>query len=185
MSESGSSDKDDESSAEDQPLPLPEVSDADEVLEAEDQPSAETSLTAISINQRINQIQLLIPSLVEAVGDLADRHKDLAVTIVDDIIGKGKHREEIETAVVKGNSRRADRAQILSWIIAAMALVFGFVLLMTDRSAAGIVFLVGAIGPLVGVNIFGRISSKRERLEKMAMALAPAVGEPPPTDENR
>ncbi|WP_419837022.1 hypothetical protein [Candidatus Poriferisodalis sp.] len=56
---------------------------------------------------------------------------------------------------------------------------------MTDRSAAGIVFLVGAIGPLVGVNIFGRISSKRERLEKTAMALAPAVGEPSPTDENR
>ena len=56
---------------------------------------------------------------------------------------------------------------------------------MSDRNADAIVSLGGAVGPLVGVNIFGRISTKRERLEKMAMASVPAVGDPCPTDESR
>lgn len=174
---------DSESSTGDEDEAPPELSQAGLGREPETEPSVEASLTAISINQRVNQVQLLIPSLVQAVGDLADRHPDIAHKIVDDIIDKGQHRQAIEKIVVRGDDRRSDRAQVLAWVFAVLALLCGFVLMMTDRSTYGLILVATAVAPLVGVNIIGRISARRERLEKLALSLAPSMGESRDVDQ--
>ena len=125
------------------------------------------SLTSVSIKQ---QIQWLMPSLVEMLGSLADRHKDLAVTITNDIVERRQHREKIEAKVIDGDNRRADRGQYLSWMFAVLALVFGFVLLLTDRSAWGLVLVTTAVVPLLSVNLIGRVAAARERTQKMQLA---------------
>lgn len=125
------------------------------------------SLTSVSIKQ---QVQWLMPSLIELLGNLADRHKDLAVTITDDIVERRQHREKIEEKVIDGDNRRADRGQYLSWAFAVLALVFGFVLLLTDRSAWGLVLVITAVVPLLGVNLISRLAAARERARKMQLA---------------
>ncbi len=134
------------------------------------------SLTAVSINQ---QVQWLMPSLVELIGNLADTHKDLAVTITNDVVERRKHREKIEEKVIDGDSRRADRGQMLSWAFAVLALVFGFVLLLSDRSAWGLVLVVTAVVPLLGVNLIGRVAAARERAQKMQIARQQQADEAP------
>ena len=48
--------------------------------------------------------------MIQVIGDVADRHPEIAHKIVDDIIDKGQHRQEIERVVVRGNDRRTDRS---------------------------------------------------------------------------
>lgn len=125
------------------------------------------SLTSVSVKQYFRG---LMPSLIELVGNLADRHKDLAITITNDIVERRQHRERIEDKVIDGDNRRADRGQYLSWVFAVLALVFGFVLLLADRSAWGLVLVVTAVVPLLGVNFIGRVRAGRERAQKMQLA---------------
>ena len=49
----------------------------------------------VSIKQSFHQIQVLFPSLIDAVERLADKHPDIAHKIVDDIIHRGGHRPQL------------------------------------------------------------------------------------------
>lgn len=128
-------------------------------------------LISVSIKQ---QVQLLMPSVIELLGDLADRHKDLAVIITNDVVERRQHRERMDTEVINGNNRRADRGQYLSWVFALLALVFGFVLLLTDRSAWGLVLVITAVVPLLSVNFLSRMAKTRERTRKTQLAGRPS-----------
>lgn len=149
----------------------PSVDDTDDTLPEVPEPDSgsEPSLTAISIRQSVRQVQYFIPSIIEVIGNVADRHPQLAHKIVDDIIDKGQHRQKIELLVVEGDNRRADRGQLIAGGIAVLALLIGFVLIMSDHSAVGIAVLVTAIVPLVGTNLYSRYAAKRERLAKMSL----------------
>ncbi len=67
---------------------------------------------------------------------------------------------------------------------AVLALVCGFVLIMTDRSPYGIAVIVTAVAPLVGVNLIGRYVAQRERPQKMTLPAIQDVNEPPEPDES-
>lgn len=153
---------------------LPDTVNEDTTSEGEESPETPTdirnisaSLTSVSITQ---QVQSLMPSLVELIGELADKHKDLAIIITNDIVERRKHREKIEERVIDGDNRRADRGQFISWVFAMLALAFGFVLILTDRSTWGLVLVVTAVVPLMGVNLIGRVAAARERSQKMQIA---------------
>ena len=163
-------------------LPAPVTPDPSESAAANPEVGQETSLTAISISQSIRQVQLFVPSMIQIIGDVADRHPDIAHKIVDDIIDKGQHRQEIERVVVRGNDRRADRGQLLAWVFAVLALTCGFVLIMTDRSSYGIAVVVTAVAPLVGVNLIGRYVAQRERRKKMTLPAIQDADVPPESD---
>jgi len=149
-------------------------SDRPDHLPARGQPpgtdEGETHVRDISIQQSIHQIQLLLPSLVEAVGRLAENQPELAHKILDDVIAQGEHRQGLEEVVVRGDDRRSTRAQVLSWIFAMTALVGSLVLIRAGQSAAGIVIVVTALAPLVGVNVLGRRAAQRERAAKSELA---------------
>ena len=68
---------------------------------------------------------------------------------------------------------------MLSWAFAVLALVFGFVLLLSDRSAWGLVLVVTAVVPLLGVNLIGRVAAARERAQKMQIARQQQADEAP------
>ncbi len=153
---------------------LPETSDPSEPdfvpgLDREVESSA-SEVRELSIQHSIHQIQLLFPSLIDAIESLADKHPDIANKIVDDIIRQGEHRQTLEAVVVRGDNRRSTIAQILAWIFAMAALIGSIVLMNSDQSTAGIVVVVVALAPLVGVNIIGSRSARRERVEKARIA---------------
>ena len=105
-------------------------------------------------------MQLFVPSMIQVIGDVADRHPDIAHKIVDDIIDKGQHRQEIERVVVRGNDRR------------------------TDRSSYGIAVIATAVAPLVGVNLIGRYVAQRERRQKMTLPAIQDADVPPESGDS-
>ncbi len=135
-----------------------------------DEGEGETSLRDISIQQSFHQIQLLFPSLVDAMARLAEHQPELAHKIVDDVISQGEHRQTLEEVVIRGDDRRATRAQALSWIFAMTALIGSLILINSGHSTAGIVIVVTALAPLVGVNVLGRRAAQRERVAKSNLA---------------
>ena len=74
---------------------------------------ADRKVRDVSIQQSFHQIQLLFPSLIDAVGRLADKHPDIANKFVDDVIKQGEHRQTLEEVVVRGDNQRSTLAQIL------------------------------------------------------------------------
>ena len=141
-------------------LPMPVTPEPSESAAANPKGENETSLTAISISQSIRQVQLFVPSMIQVIGDVADRHPDIAHKIVDDIIDKGQHRQEIERVVVRGNDRR------------------------TDRSSYGIAVIATAVAPLVGVNLIGRYVAQRERRQKMTLPAVQDADVPPESGDS-
>lgn len=138
--------------------------------------SSTPELRELSMQQSVHQIQLLFPSLFDAVERLADKHPEIADKIVNDIIQQGKHRQKLEEVVIRGDNRRSTLAQILAWIFAMTALIGSIILMNSDQSTAGIVVVVVALAPLVGVNIIGSRSARKERIEKARIAREPGEG---------
>ena len=131
---------------------------------------ADRKVGDISVQQSFHQIQLLFPSLLDAVGRLADKHPDIANKFVDDVIKQGEHRQMLEDVVVRGDNQRSTLAQILAWMFAMTALIGSIILIDAGQSAAGIVIVVVALAPLVGVNIVGSRAARKERVEKARIA---------------
>ncbi len=71
--------------------------------------------TEVSITRLYQQIDVQLPSLLGSVQELADRHPDLAFKVLDDITRQGEHRRILEEAVVRGDDKRASRAQVMTW----------------------------------------------------------------------
>ena len=90
--------------------------DAKPPSRSDDVESQSAEVRDISIQQSFHQhVQLLFPSLIDAVEKLADSHPDIAHKIVDDVIRQGEHRQQLEDVVIKGDDRRSTLAQVLSW----------------------------------------------------------------------
>lgn len=135
----------------------------------------------ISIRQsfhQTHQIQLLFPSLIEAIGRVADDHPELAHKIFDDVIKRGDHRQKMEEVVIRGNDRRESRAQLLAWVLAMVALVGAIMLIALERSALGIALVIFTLAPLAGINLIGSRSARQERAEKARIA-RPMTGTEP------
>ena len=136
-----------------------------------DTESQSAEVRDISIQQSFHQhVQLLFPSLIDAIGGLADSHPEIAHKIVDDVIQQGEHRHQLEECVIRGDDRRSTLAQVLSWVFAMTALVGSIILVLHDQPVSGFVMIVLALAPLVGVNIIGRNAARRERAERARLA---------------
>jgi len=80
----------------------------------------------------------------------------------------------MEGAVVRGNLSAETRGQYLSFILGMTAIVIGGVLLWNGKNVEGLIAILGTLGTLAGVFIWGRRRQERERAEKLADNKAPA-----------
>lgn len=143
------------------------------------QPTPDPLPPASISSQHIRQVRLVVPSVIEAVGELADRHPSLAADIVADISSRSQRADEIWKIVVQGADARSRRGQIAGWVVAAAFIVFGMTLIWNERQVEGLVALATVIGPYLGVSVWRGRSASRERVRKAAQILAP------PDNENR
>ncbi|MEI8094509.1 MAG: DUF2335 domain-containing protein [Spirochaetales bacterium] len=60
-----------------------------------------------------------------------------------------EHRQKLETLAITGDNTRANRAQILSFILAIVFGILGFSLILLGRDVIGYATLLGAIGSLL------------------------------------
>lgn len=76
------------------------------------------------------------------------------------------HRMALENKVIEGDSLRATRGQIFSFIITMLVLIGGFVLIFLGKDTTGLVAILGALTTLLGVFIGSSISRSKERKQK-------------------
>jgi uncharacterized membrane protein len=94
----------------------------------------------------------VIPNGAERIMAMAERQSD--------------HRESLEAQAVAGNLASQARGSNYVFIICIIALVGGFALILTGKSADGLVAIISSLAALAGVFIFGKLQQKRERVEK-------------------
>jgi uncharacterized membrane protein len=68
-----------------------------------------------------------------------------AKTILDTYVSQVEHRIKLETSVIEGDIRRADRGQIVSAIIAFLSIATGGLLTFVGKDIVGLSLIVGSI----------------------------------------
>lgn len=72
------------------------------------------------------------------------------------------HRQEIEKFAIHSNGKREFTGQIFGLIVSLTAIVGGVYLIMLDKSAAGLASIIGTVGALATVFVYGKYSQKKE-----------------------
>jgi uncharacterized membrane protein len=78
-----------------------------------------------------------------------------------------------EAPVVAENVRSQKRGPIFAFMICLVALISGFTLIATGKSAYGLASIISSLAALAGVFVHGKYQQRKERQEK-ASALASA-----------
>ena len=128
----------------------------------------------VSFSQFNQQVQLIFPSMIEALSGLAERQPALAEKIVDDLADQSRRQDEMMLVIVKGNDRRADRGQRVAQIVGVLVLAFGAFLIATDRPIEGVIALAAVVAPYLGVVIWRSRAATQERITKAQQLLNPS-----------
>lgn len=76
------------------------------------------------------------------------------------------HRQELEKAVVLGNVTDAKRGQNYAFVLGVLAILCGSGLIAIGKTVEGLVAIIGALGTLAGIFIWGRLRQEKERQRK-------------------
>ncbi len=79
---------------------------------------------------------------------------------------QAEHRQHLEKTVIGGNVKAERLGQIFAFILGALAIVGGVVLIALGKDVQGLVAIIGALASLAGVFIWGRWRQERERDKK-------------------
>jgi uncharacterized membrane protein len=80
------------------------------------------------------------------------------------------HRMELEKTVIKGDNRRANIAQWLSFALGMTALTGGVMLILKGKDGFGFASIIGALATLLTAFVGGAILRKLERQNKAKAA---------------
>jgi uncharacterized membrane protein len=86
--------------------------------------------------------------------------------LIDTYTAQVNHRIKLETTVIEGDSKRANRGQIISAGIALLCISLGGVLTYLDKNIAGLSLIFGSLGTLLTAFYGGAIIRKIERVQK-------------------
>jgi uncharacterized membrane protein len=76
------------------------------------------------------------------------------------------HRESLEAKVVEGNIASQERGSIFAFIICLVALIGGFMLIATGKSASGLATIITSLAALASVFVYGKYQQRKERQAK-------------------
>ena len=89
-----------------------------------------------------------------------------AKIILDTYIAQSEHRMKLETTVVMGDNKRADRGQIISAALSFLCIGSGALLTFLGKNVVGLSLIFGSIGTLLTAFYGGAIIRKIERKNK-------------------
>jgi uncharacterized membrane protein len=79
---------------------------------------------------------------------------------------QAKHRQDLESTVIKANARDQGRGQIFAFILALVTIIGGIGLAYSGKETSGIVAILTALVALVSVFVYGKHQQAAEREEK-------------------
>ncbi len=87
------------------------------------------------------------------------------------------HRQHLEKVVIGSNSSTQQRGLVCAFIIAMSAICGGVWLSLKGMSGTGLTAIIGALGALVGVFVYGKSEQKKE-LKSKSEELPPTQASP-------
>jgi hypothetical protein len=87
--------------------------------------------------------------------------------LIDLFKDQSEHRMDLEKTVIKGDNRRANIAQWLSFALGMTALIGGVLLILRGKDGFGFASIIGALATLLSAFIGGAIIRKIERKNKV------------------
>jgi uncharacterized membrane protein len=79
---------------------------------------------------------------------------------------QSRHRMELEKTIIYGNNKRANTAQIFSFLIVLIALAGGFTLIFLGKDIVGLASIITAITALVAVFLWGQGIKRDKKKEE-------------------
>lgn len=76
------------------------------------------------------------------------------------------HRISLEEKVVSSNINKESLGMWMAFLITMTAIIGGIIIILDDKSAAGLQIIITSLVILVGIFIYGRHSQMKERKEK-------------------
>lgn len=86
--------------------------------------------------------------------------------LIDTYTSQVNHRINLETIVVEGDNKRANRGQIISAILAFVCIGLGGFLIYQNKNIGGLALIFGSLGTLLTAFYGGAIIRKNERIKK-------------------
>jgi uncharacterized membrane protein len=102
--------------------------------------------------------------------EMLQRYNDVAPGMAERIVAlaekQSDHRRSLESQVVNGNERRANRGQWMAFILAFAGIIAGVYLTMSGKSTEGLIAILGPLAGIVGIFVYGKSSQKKELASK-------------------
>ena len=86
--------------------------------------------------------------------------------ILDTYVAQVEHRIKLETSVIEGDNKRANKGQVISASLSFFCIALGGALVYLDKDIAGLSLIIGSIGTLLTAFYGGAILRKVERDKK-------------------
>lgn len=122
------------------------------------------------VNHHSTSVSLAYRSGILPVPEELERYEVLCPGITDRLMksyeNQVTHRISCEKVVIDGDSKRSSLGQIFAFVITVIILIGGFILILFDKSIAGLSSIFLAISSLVAVFIGGAVTRSKERQRK-------------------
>ena len=79
---------------------------------------------------------------------------------------QSRHRQHLEKRTIEANIQAQKRGQVFGFLVGAAGVLGGFYLVSIGKDGYGIAAVLGSIASLVGVYIYGKERTERERAQK-------------------
>ena len=128
----------------------------------DDIPKKQNSISMMKIEASFSG-PLPPPSLLAKYSDIIPNGAERIMTMAE---RQSEHREKLEARVVNGNVASQTRGSYFAFILALVAIVGGFYLILKGKDTSGLVAIIGSLASLLGVFILSKREQKSERVEK-------------------
>lgn len=91
---------------------------------------------------------------------------DAAKTIIGWASAEGEHRRKIDNKLIDCDYALKSRAQWFGFIIAALAIIGGFVLILKGHAVSGMLLSGGALASIVGAFLYSAFKSEKKGAEE-------------------
>ncbi len=133
------------------------------------EPSLRRQVSA-SLQTEVFQGPIPPPAVLRAYEELVPGAADRILNMAEKQAG---HRQEIEKIVVRAGARDSIFGIIVAAIIAIGALSWSAYALSIGQTAEGVIGIISTIAGLVGVFIYGKHSTTKERIERVRLGRPP------------
>lgn len=104
------------------------------------------------------------PEMLKQYNDAFDGCAERIVAMAE---RQSDHRQSLETTVIRGNTRNETLGLIAASFLGITAIICGYLLVDHGKDAQGFSLILGTIGTLAGIFIWGRHRQEKERKQKL------------------